>query len=263
MITSTPSLPKLRSPLKLLLMGQPGARKTTLMLQFPSVHVLDCDRNLDGPESWIRKNINKELSYSFDPIRYDEQGQPVDVNKCYDRLCDKLKLIKVSPDYKQVKTVGMDSLSHFNEFVIRYVLSLQRRPGARLGEMEIRDWGPFGSYAIHVIVGLLEETGRDVICTCHETKITEPDPSNMMNKVVTGLEPFFQGKVGDSLGGFFTDVWRLEQQPAPGGKSKTTLQTMRSANAKCEFLKNSLSMPAEMDITEGYKIIEPYIKARM
>lgn len=260
MLTSSPEAPKKASPLKILLIGPPGARKTTLGIQFPGCHVMDCDRNLDGPENYLRKVAKVPLTYSYDPIRYDDKGSPIEIHDCYNRLCDKLRLVNSDPAYARVRTVFVDSLSHVNEFIIRDTLKAQNKT-KNVGDMEARDWGPFKSRAYQLLVARLEETGRTVLCSCHEIKLTEPDKQNIMTSTVIGYEPFFQGKVGDTIGAFFTDVWRLEVKPAAGGKTTTILQAQRAL--KCEHLKNSVGLPAELDITAGFSVLEPYLKDRI
>ncbi len=241
-------------------MGQPGSRKTTLGLQFPSVHVLDCDNNLDGPENYLRKNGSPNLDYSYDSIRYDDSGVPIEIEECYNRVVDKLKLFTHDPLYKARRTVFLDSLSHVNEFIIRHVLKLQGKK-SKSYEMEARDWSPFKSFAYILLVARLEETGKTVICSCHEIKLLESDPKNIMNQTVIGYEPFFQGKVGDTIGAFFTDVWRTEIRQAPGGKTETWLRTQ--SGPKYEMLKNSVGMSPELDITKGFSVLEPYLKGRI
>lgn len=261
MKTSTPTAP-VNTPLKILLIGPPGSRKSTLMLQFPSLYVEDCDRNLRGPEEWLRKNGYPNLSYSFNPVRYTDSGSMREIETCYNSLCDDLKLMATDKDkYKDFKFVAVDSLSHVNEFIIRHTLHMQGKT-KKTFEMEARDWSPFKSYAYIFLVARLEEINKHVLCTCHEIKLVEPGgKENMMEQKVIGYEPFFQGKVGDVIGAFFTDVWRMELRPAPGDTLKCILQTTRSS--KCEHLKNSLNMPPELDVTKGWVALEPYMKGRI
>jgi hypothetical protein len=160
-------------------------------------------------------------------------------------------------EFEQFQTVFVDSLSHVNEFIIRHVLKLQAKK-AHVMEMEARDWSPFKSYAYVLLVAKLEQINKHVLCSCHEIKLTEPDSKQIMTERVLGYEPFFQGKVGDIIGAFFTDVWRLEVRPAPGDKSETWLQTVK--HPKCEHLKNSLGLPAELNVTAGFKVLAPYLK---
>lgn len=258
---STPEAPKKPSPLKILLMGQPGTRKTTLGLQFPGVHVLDCDRNMDGPEHYLRTVAKLPLSYTYDSIRQDEQGAEVEVHNCYNRLCDKLRLFTTDPEYKKRQTVFVDSLSHVNEFIIRHVLKMQNKT-SKSYEMEARDWSPFKSFAYILLVSRLEETGKTMICSAHEAPLYgKPAKEDMMNPPVESYVPWFQGKLGEMLGAFFTDVWRTEIRPGLQGKNETWLMTDKIP--KCDMLKNSVGMPKELNITEGFKVIEPYLKGRI
>lgn len=262
MNTSSPEAPKPASPRKLLIYGPPGSRKTTLLLQFPDVHVLDCDRNLDGPEQFIRKSLPQtKLAYTYDDIRSDESGVQVEIDQCYNRLCDKLKLFKSDKAYMARKVVAVDSLSHVNEFIIRHTLKMQGKT-SKSYEMEARDWSPFKSFAYLLLVARLEETGKTVICTAHEQKVYDkPSKDDMMNAPVKEYEPFFQGKVGEMLGAFFTDVWRLDVRDAPGGKNETWL--LADKCPKHPMLKNSVGLPKELNITAGYPVLEPYLKGRI
>ena len=81
-----------------------------------------------------------------------------------------------------------------------------------------------------------------------------------MDPQVKEYEPFFQGKLGEMLGAFFTDIWRLEVRNAPGGKSELWLQTQKTSKAN---LKNSVGMPAEINVTDGFKAVEPWLKGRV
>jgi hypothetical protein len=198
------------------------------------------------------------LSYAYNNVRYDTSNKMRDIADCYNALCDDLtRMHNSAADYAQFQTVLVDSLSHVNEFIIRHVLRQQNKKN-HVMEMEARDWSPFKSYAYVFLVSRLEEINKHVICTCHEIKLTQPDPKQIMTETVLGYEPFFQGKVGDIIGAFFTDVWRMEVRPAPGDKTETFLQTVKTA--KCEHLKNSLGLPNELNITTGFKALAPYLK---
>ena len=261
MKTSTPEKPKTASPPKILLMGAPGTRKTTLLLQFPGIHVMDCDRNLDGPETYIRKTMKLPLSFTYDDIRRDESEKELDVKDCYNRLCDKLKLFKSDKDYMARQGVGVDSLSHVNEFIIRHTLAMQNKT-TKSYEMEARDWSPFKSFAYLLLVSRLEETGKYIICTAHEAPIYgKPAKDDMMNPPIESYIPWFQGKIGEMLGAFFTDVWRLEVRQAPGGKLETWL--LADKHPKCDMLKNSFGLPKELNITPGYSVLAPYLVGRL
>lgn len=265
---SSPLTPKPPTPLKILLMGREGARKTTLALQFPDPHVLDCDQNLDGPVQTLTKGIidiatkkvllapiKPDLAFTWDYIRKDDNGAMLDISECYDRVCDKLVLCRTDKEYQKRKTIIVDSLSHVNEFIVRKVQKLKGK-----SSMEMQLWSDFASAAYTVLVAKLDQIGRTTICICHQERITESDKNDMMKKTLTEINPLFSGRVGDSLGAFFTDVWNIELEKTPTGVD-CILQTQRTP--KCRILKNSLGMPAELKINNGFKDIEPYLKGRI
>jgi hypothetical protein len=62
------------------------------------------------------------------------------------------------------------------------------------------------------------------------------------------------------IGAFFTDVWR-SRLDIISGNVKQILETTKTP--KCDFLKNSLGLPAELDVTKGFPVLEPYLKDRL
>lgn len=250
---STPEKPKPSDPLSILLLGPPGQGKTTLSMEFPSVCILSCDGNLDGPERFLRTK-KKDLSYGYENIFNDNDGKPLDVTKRYDRLIDKVAECKAD---STVKTIVVDPLTSVNEFVIQRILAGKR------SEMEARDWIPFKSTILSLITKL-RGTGKTTICTCHESKLTEPDPKNILNRIVVGYEPSVQGSIIDYFGGFFTDVWRCTSEPAPGDTIEFKLNVVRTSKSD---LKNSLGLPtAGFRIKQGESMfakLEPFLNGKV
>lgn len=255
MKTSTPENPKPADPLAILLIGPPGQGKTTLAMQFPGVCILSCDDNLDGPELHLRSK-NKGFSYGYERICYTDDEKPLDITKRYDRLLDKIELCKNDP---AVKTIVADPLTAINEFIIQKILAGKRT------EMEARDWIPFKSHMLTVI-NRLRGTGKTSICTCHESKLTEPDPKNMMNRTVIAFEPSVQGSIVDYFGGFFTDMWRCIADPGPGIPPVLEFKLNVVRTTKSD-LKNSLGLPPEgFRIKQGesmFEKLQPFLAKRV
>jgi hypothetical protein len=246
MNTSTAQSPKPQQPKSILLVGPPGSGKSTLALQFPNLVVFDCDMNLDGPERYLRQDRKVDLSYAYDQVTLKEPGVPRPVEECYDHLMSQLKPDKLSA----FSWVVIDSLSMVNEFIIRKILKEQCKT-----EMEARHWQPFKTAALNLLVGRLRHLGKNVIVTAHETAQTRSDPKNIMSETVIAYIPFFQGKVGEMLGAFFTDMLRCTTEAASQGRTEYKLTTTRTSLSD---LKNSMGLPSEI-VNPTYDKLKPYL----
>ena len=232
MKSSTPTLPKAKEPLSILLLGPPGSGKTTLAMQFPEVHFIDCDRNLDGPERYVR-SINKNLSYTYDSVMIDDNNNEIKVEDRYDRLRAKLVEARSLP----CKTVAIDTMTMVNEYIIRKVLKQQGQTA-----MRPMDYQPMKSYYWELLVSGIRSMGKTTIVTCHEVILTQPGKTVMTEEII-GYKPSVQGGIADYFGGFFTDIWRCETTPTPKG---TEFIIRTNKTSKCPDLKSSMGLPSEL-----------------
>jgi hypothetical protein len=234
------------------------------MLQFPKLGVVDCDENLDGPESTIRQGIKDkitgkqlvapimpDLSYTYGSVNYFDDARTVPMESRYKRAMDLLNEFKSMPD---IQTICLDSLTMMDHYIIKKVLDDQKRT-----ELKPLDYATIKNLYWGLLVTGLRASGKDHIVSCHEIPITEPSPGNMMKEVITGYEPSVTSKIRHFLGAFFKDIWRMvieTEATAQGNVSVVKLYTCKTP--KSPELKNSLGLPAVM--TASYAEIAKYIK---
>lgn len=252
---STPTQKKPRSPHHVLLMGPPGSFKTTILLQFPKLRVADIDKNLDGPEGYLRRfePWKSTLNYRYENICFDAKGE---TNVSYETWDNLLKDIDdTTKNDKDTLTYGVDGLTIINEACQRKVLKDQGNKSI----MEPSYWGPFKTHMMNLMFGKLRSLNRDVIVLCHESYITKPGDmksGTFMQEVVTGKRPTVNGGIADHFAGFFTDCWGVETIRKPGDKLITSVKVVRDGLFD---YKNSLGFTSnfECETHEVFDKIKP------
>jgi hypothetical protein len=215
---------------------------------------MDCERNLDGPERFVRSK-KADLTYGYEAITYKDvnKGEARPTADCFDYLLDALHDIKGKPE---IRTVVIDNLTMVNEFIVQKVLAQQKKV-----LMEPHFWGPFKTHFIALLVAKLRNLGVTTICTCHETIVEKAAGKNeVMKTVVDSYRPAINGGIADYFGGFFTDMWRCTASPGVAGTQEYKIFTRRTALSD---LKNSMDMPAEIQINDGelaWTKLEPYLR---
>ena len=217
--------------LALLLMGPPGGGKTTFMLQFPDLYVLDCDRNLAGPIRYL-KSIGKYKPFWYDTISQYESdctdsfgehkaGDAVDIKFGWQRLRQLASAALKDPN---IHNIGLDTLTWCDTALYMHVCRTQNKK-----ELGSFDWQPY-KRELHTFISEVKSSGKNLIVNCHE-KI-EYDVAGH----VTDYLPTVSTNISSYFGYFFSDMWRCTLEPL-GNKLFAKVETHPTAT---KHLKNSL-----------------------
>lgn len=255
---SSPSSPKKIDPKVFLFIGPPGGRKTTLAMQFPNICFFDCDGNLDGPRLALTKLMGHEPTFGYYSAFLNSAGEKVESSDMFDNLIDQMDDLKPKVQEYGIKFICVDGLRIVGELIKQKVMKKKNKD-----MMETRDWDPYKSAFIKLVVVKAKDMGVHAIFTCHERELWEKSASgDMMKQVLVGYEPLLNGGIQDAFAGFFTDVWRITTTAAPGGASEQTITTMPDGFSK--YLKSSVGLPGTLTIPDtdlAWPILEPYMKA--
>ncbi len=226
--------------LAILLVGDPGSRKTTLALQFPGVYIFDCDKNMSAPLNYL-KQIDSSLpsKIHYDHAYTDDEGKPIPPAQRYAHFTKCITLATKDPS---IQTIIVDSLTAFVDVLVSEV----KRQASRADnlEMRIQDWGTFGGLLKHVVTQL-RTSGKIVVFTGHNR--VEKDESDGRWKYFLNIP----GQSSTLLSGLFTDVWNPYPHITGIGstqKHEWKVRCLPSSETDHRGIKSSL----------GFKVVEDY-----
>jgi GTPase SAR1 family protein len=237
----------LSEALSILLMGPPGGGKTTLMMQFPGLYILNCDRNLAGPVRYL-KSIGKFKPFKYDTIsQYEDdegehhKGDMIDIKFGWDRL---RALARAAIKDPSIQTIGLDTLTWCDQALYAHSCRVQG-----LKELEGFNWSPY-KRELHAFLSECKASGKTVIVNCHE-KI-EYDKKGAIEAYVpsisTGISAYF--------GYYFSDIWRCTLVDQGGTRGlKAIVTTHPTAVSQ---LKNSILCGNTLEAS--YEAVEKFLK---
>lgn len=185
----------------IIIIGDPGTRKTTLCLHFPSPYFLDCDGNLSAPveQTGVR-------DFYYDRATHDSEGNAIHPIDRFRHCVKCLNEAVASPD---VKTIIIDSLTSFTDIILAEIMRQEHgaaavtetaKDAAHQKPMRIQDWGKF-AFLLKNIVTKLRSCGKTVVFTAHNN--FEKDEVDSRFKQFINVP----GQSKSTISGLFTDCW--------------------------------------------------------
>ena len=264
-------------PKTVLLLGEPGSGKTTLSLQFPKPFVLDVDSNLVGPKRYLTLQ-KKTPTFSYAPVlsateaelkaigvkdltNFTRSGSDFAVPRewRYRLAAHHLDAAVQSPD---VESIIISSWTTFDAIIQdevrrQYSLPFDRDPGKLTRTVDKRPdkdgfalWSGYLSLAKNLIIELKSTTKRLVV-EAHIAREKTSD-SSMIEKIA------IPGQLGDTIAGYFEEVWRLEtttDMKAGSVVSKRIVRTQANPDQLALGLKSAAQLPkiVTLDADELFK----------
>jgi len=213
----------------IVIVGNPGTRKTTLALQFPKPYVFDCDNNLASPAAFLKKE-----DFFFNSGTTGEDGTEIPPAK---RFAHFNKCMNEAAASEDVDTLVVDSLTSFIDILMFEVL---RQAGKKYdAQMTLPDWGKFGALLKHVIV-TLRSSGKTIVFTAHNNMVQDEVSKQWFHMLNV------PGAAKTTLTGLFTDCWECTTDTKGAGVNKKTeyiVRTQPLSNQDMRGVKSSCQLP--------------------
>lgn len=226
--------------LAILLLGQPGAGKTNLCMEFPDPYFIDTDQNLRNA---IERHPGKKFWY--DCPEFDDAGKPLEPHLHWSRM---EKLIKENAPKPEVKTLVIDGLGRVTDYLKAHLVHVGSQAEKSLmvgGEKAMTQslWGPFADLTKKLIF-LCRAYGKPFVMTAH-IKVDENELTSVKEQRVN-----LQGQLVSDFPKLFTDCWMADAVPSGDAKYKAANGVryfIRTAPTHRMLLKQSCGLPAEFE----------------
>jgi hypothetical protein len=197
----------------IILIGDPGSRKTTLALHFPSPYFLDCDGNMSAPVE--QTGIT---TFKYDQASRDDDGNLIHPLLRYQHCIACLNAAAADPT---IRTIIIDSLTSFTDILLSEVRRQEfgntaatdaARDLADAKAMRIQDWGKF-AFLIKNLVTKLRTCGKIIVFTAH-TSFEKDEVDSRFKQFIN-----VPGQAKGTISGLFTDCWHCFMEVKGVGES--------------------------------------------
>lgn len=235
--------------LKLLLLGESGAGKTSFLAGMPKPWIADFDNKIVSAAEYLRKANPAQLA-SVDYECYS--GLPAGVHAAKKLNIDVGNIAKKVPF--PYETLGLDSLTTFSDESMKYLIAdnpgikRQITQGVQLPVLQdyqmARIWF---KQIINAMLGL----PCNVVMTAH----IQVEKDEITGRIMRS--PMMAGKLAYELPIYFGEVWRAYRDD----KGQHWAQTQSDSNFTCRSQIPGLPNPVKLDWAEIKKYVEANVKS--
>ncbi len=219
----------------ILCVGEPGTGKSRLGMSLPDPGIIDCGGNL---ASAVRVSQGKKFLYS-QPFMTDD-GKEVPEADRWNRACNESKLLLASPD---TKSFVVDDLSNLCRWGLAHAENELTKAGINIKKEYLAKYQAFIPLLTNYMT-MIRVPGKLVMVTVHQ--IMERDEFTGMTRYKLDVP----GRLADSLGGQFTDMWGTSSIADPSNPKIGAKYTIRTKPSGFHpNLKTSLDFEPVIDIT--------------
>lgn len=245
---------RINTNVAVLTVGDPGSGKTRLCMALPEPGILDCDGNLS---SAVRVEPGKKFVYS-QPFKDDKGIEVPEVDR-WNRAVNETKLMLASTE---TKSIVIDGLSNLCRWGLVHAEAELVKAGINIRKEYLAKYQSFIPL-LSGFITMLRIPGKYVMVNVHQ--IVEKDE-------LTGIIRYkldVPGRLADTLGGQFTDVWGMESKADPTNAKVGARYSIRTKPSGYHVnLKTSLDLEPSIDITsktpsEIWRLLEPKLSVNL
>lgn len=235
----------------ILAVGDPGSGKSRLGMSLPVPGILDCGDNL---ASAIRVSPGKKF-YVSQPMRTDDGVEVPEVAR-WPRAVAETKLLLASPD---TQSFFLDDLSNLCRWGLVYAENELVKAGINVKKEYLAKYQSFIPLLTNYIT-MLRIPRKLIMVSVHQT-MEKDDLSGSIR-----YELDVPGRLKNTLGGQFTDVWGTSSVADPGSKVGAKYSVRTKPSGYHVNLKTSLDLEPNIDITgktppEVWALLSPKLSA--
>lgn len=233
-----------------LVVGDPGSGKTRLCMAAPRPAILDCDGNLN---SALRLDPTKEFLIS-EGFRTDA-GVEVPLDQRWTHCVKEIKTLLASIVKGEADCVFVDGLSNLCRWGLIHAEAELVKAGINVRKEYLAKYQSFIPLLTDFIT-TLRIPRKPVFVTVHQT--TDKDEFGRMRYYLD-----IPGRLSETLGGQFTDVWGMSSTPDPTNVRTQARYEIRTRPSGYHInLKTSMDLDPSINITdktpkEIWSLLEP------